>query len=529
MFACLAIHARLSAQVPDHLVYVLPGTVGDRLGAAVGTCGDVDGDGCADFLVGEPRADGNGADSGRARVHSGADGRVLWTITGDAAGDQLGFSVAGAGDVDRDGRGDFILGAPFADANGTDAGRARVYSGRDGRILWTFDGTVGGAALGTSVGSAGDLDGDGHADCLLGAPRAGGGVLAGSAVVRSGRDGSVLWSFQGGTGEQLGTWVSAAGDVDRDGRPDVIVGAPYANGRAGRALVFSGRSGGVLWTLHGGAPGDEFGICVSGAGDVDRDGHADLLVGAWLDDAPALDSGSASVFSGRDGSLLRTLTGGPNDHLGWRVAGAGDVDGDGHADVAAGKGWFFTLSDSGYTRVWSGRDGSILRTFDGYQVAGGEDLTGDGIPDLVTGAWQLNGEGGTAWVYSGAALTLAATPHVLRRTNGGTQTLRLQAGVAHAGRSYWVVGSLNGTKPGVALLGLHFPINPDPYTVATLSPLGPPWFLGFQGRLDGTGRATARISVPPGLPALTFQHAFVVHDATSLHMVSNAASLRLDD
>jgi len=523
--AALAFAAGARAQSDDHLVYTLSGGLGDRLGTAVDICGDVDGDGCADFIIGEPRADTGGIDAGRARVYSGVDGRILHTVAGSAAGDQLGSSVRGAGDVNGDGSADFLVGAPFADHNGTDSGRARVYSGRDGHVLWAFDGAPG-EALGMCVAGVGDVDGDGLADGVIGVPQAATG--GGRAFVFSGATGTVLWAFQGAAGDAFGTWVDAAGDVDGDGRPDVIVGAPYANAHAGRVRVYSGRTGALLLTFDGAAAGVEFGCCASGAGDVDGDGRADLVVGAWLDDAPSLDSGSVTVFSGRDGSTLFRFAGFSNDHLGWRVAAAGDVDSDGRADVMAGKGWFFTPSDRGYVRIWSGRDGAVLRSFLGYQVAGGEDLTGDGVPDAVTGAWVLNGEAGTAWVYSGAALTLTASPHALRAAVGGSQVLGLRAGLAHAGQAYWLVGSLSGIRPGFRLFGFDVPLNPDAYTVLTLSPLGAPYYVGFQGQLDAAGRATATLALPAGLPALTVQHAFVVFDASGLRFVSNPASLRVD-
>jgi hypothetical protein len=136
--------------------------------------------------------------------------------------------------------------------------------------------------------------------------------------------------------------------------------------------------------------------------------------------------------------------------------------------------------------------------------------------------------GGVAWVYSGAALTLASAPHALPGTTGGTQTLHLQPGAQHAGRSYWLLGSISGGKPGFDILGLHFPLNFDQYTVLTSTPLGAPYFIGFQGKLSSAGRATASIAVPSGFPPLTFRHAFVVYDASGIYAVSNASPLRVD-
>jgi hypothetical protein len=104
-------------------------------------------------------------------------------------------------------------------------------------------------------------------------------------------------------GDELGFSVSGAGDVNGDGRADLIVGVPFDDnsgaGSGGSARVFSGLDGSILYTFYGDSGGDEFGISVSGAGDVNGDGYADLIVGARADDNNGDSSGSARVFSGQ--------------------------------------------------------------------------------------------------------------------------------------------------------------------------------------------------------------------------------------
>jgi hypothetical protein len=211
----------------------------------VGGAGDVNKDGFADLIVGASVDDNNGFGSGSARVFSGKDGKVLYTRNGDGARDYFGYSVSGAGDVNGDGFADLIVGAYGDDNNGKDSGSARVFSGKDGKILYTFNGD-----------SAGD---------------------------------------------QFGESVDGVGDVNRDGFADVIVGARWDdnNGNAsGSARVLSGKDGKVLYTFNGDSA-DEFGISVSGAGDVNRDGYADVIVGAWRDANNGSWSGSARVLSGK--------------------------------------------------------------------------------------------------------------------------------------------------------------------------------------------------------------------------------------
>ena len=109
-----------------------------------------------------------GGDIGRAYVYSGQTGGLLWTFTGEAAGDALGFSVSGAGDVNNDGYDDLIAGAYNSDAGGANAGRAYVYSGQTAGVLWTFTGEATGDQFGGSVSGAGDVDNDGYADLIIG-------------------------------------------------------------------------------------------------------------------------------------------------------------------------------------------------------------------------------------------------------------------------------------------------------------------------------------------------------------------------
>jgi hypothetical protein len=310
---------------------------GDAFGRALGGAGDVDGDGLPDLVVGAPGADPAGNGSGRVRVLRGLDGAVLWSADGGASFDGLGASVAGAGDVNGDGRDDVIAGAPGADGN---TGYARVYSGVGGAVLWTFPGDAPGDRAGAAVAGVGDLDGDGRDDVAVGFPGSGARTAGGGrVVVFSGADGALLLDIAGTDPYAgLGASVAGADDVDGDGAPDFLIGAPAYSGvaaNAGRVELY-GAGGARLRRWEGTLAQDQLGFSVAGAGDFDGDGTPDLMVGIVGSDAGGQSAGEARVLSGRDGSILATLHGAPYDGLGRSVAGMGDLDGDGYADVAAG-------------------------------------------------------------------------------------------------------------------------------------------------------------------------------------------------
>lgn len=229
--------------------------------------------------------------------------------------------------------------------------------------------TFAGAALeelGYSVAAAGDVDDDGYDDLIVGAP--GGTANPGYARVCSGLDGSILFTFTGDTaGDEFGAAVSGAGDVDGDGHADLLVGAASADnngGNAGMVRLFAGADGSVIATIQGDAAGDEFGFALSGVDDVNGDGFDDFAVTAPGDDNVSGNSGSVRVYSGRDRSILHTFDGAGRDSLGSSVDAAGDVNRDGYADVVAGAiGLRATLRPPpGYARVFSGIDGAVLHS-----------------------------------------------------------------------------------------------------------------------------------------------------------------------
>jgi len=363
--------------------------------------GDVDGDGKADIAVGAPWEDvGDNWDEGRAYVFSGADGSLLFTLNtpNSQEGAEFGYSV-GVGDVNGDGKGDIAVGAPEESVgDNIGQGRAYVFSGADGSLLFTLDtpNPQEFAIFGWSV-AVGDVNGDGKGDVAVGAPQD-----QGWAYVFSGADGSLLFTFDApnpGPDENshFGNSV-AVGDVDSDGKGDIAVGAYFEqvgdNFAQGRAYVFSGASGSILFTL--GSPNPQewgyFGDSVA-VGDVDSDGKGDIAVGAGGEDG---DAGRAYVFSGASGSRVFTLDStGTEGNFGWAIA-VGDVNGDGKGDIGVGsyRGW-------GGTSVFSGADGSMLFSLDavGDSVSVG-DVDGDGRGDIAVGA-SREGEGtGRAYVFS---------------------------------------------------------------------------------------------------------------------------------
>jgi hypothetical protein len=399
---------------------VLIGTIpGETFGCSVATAGDVNGDSYADLIVGAYQSGPGGIPTGRAYIFFGgpkADERPDVVLTGEAAGDAFGVSVAAAGDVNRDGFADVIVGAYENDARGANAGRAYVYFGApkmDATPDLVLSGEAAGDAFGYAVAGAGDVNQDGYADVIVGAyENSAGGAGAGRAYIFHGgpRPDAIADAVLTGeaAGDRFGISVAGAGDVNGDGYADVVVGA-YQNDAggidAGRAYVFLGapRVGSRPSTvLTGAAAGDAFGFAVAGAGDVNHDGRGDIVVGAYHNSAGGKDAGRAYVyFGGRTVSSTPDLvmTGeAAGDAFGYAVGSAGDVNGDGYADLVVGAyGNDAGGSAAGRAYVYfggSGPDGvadySITgeATLDnlGFAVAGAGDADGDGYADVVVGA-----------------------------------------------------------------------------------------------------------------------------------------------
>jgi len=411
---------------------------GDLFGASVAGAGDVDGDGVPDAVVGAPGADPAGKSSaGSAFVFSGANGVLLHRFDGQAAGDYFGFSVAAAGDVNGDGRADLLVGAPLANPGGrTDAGSAFLFSGWNGALLRRFDGPTPGDALGWSVAGISDLSGDGVPDVIAGAPYAdpAGQANAGTTFLLSASDGAVLRRLDGeAAGDNAGFSVASAQDVDGDGKADVIVGAPGRDRAVGytdvgAVYLVSGATGRTLMRVDGPLPGSTdygLGYSVASAGDVNADGLPDVIAGA-----PSLavcGHGAAFVLSGTNGAVLFRFedpTAFSVGCVGRSVAGAGDVNGDGRPDLIVGAPSAYLVGAArGSALAFSGADGTLIRRFDaesaaeynlGASVAGVGDVNGDGLADVIVGApgadLAVGQDAGSVWALTPLGPSVVINP-----------------------------------------------------------------------------------------------------------------------
>jgi hypothetical protein len=324
------------------LMYALTGEPQSTLAFGIAAAGDVDGDGVGDIVLGAIQSGNAHANLGNgfARVYSGKTGAHIRTIGGAALNDAAGFSVGSAGDVDKDGHADLLVASPYADSNGVDSGRVLIVSGATGATLFTFDGEAAGDLLGTAAAGVGDVNKDGVPDVLIGARNAGS-SQRGRAYVRSGKDGKVVYTFDAdATGADLGWFFAATpGDVNKDGVPDLFStdfddDTDDAGAYAtGRAYVWSGADGSLLLDLPGRVADEGFGIGRARVGDVDHDGYDDLIVGAWTNSSGAPSAGRTYVISGKTGKDLRTITSSvANENSGYDAMGIGDVNGDGAVD-----------------------------------------------------------------------------------------------------------------------------------------------------------------------------------------------------
>jgi hypothetical protein len=356
----------------------IPGTVPrGELGFRFGEPLDVDGDGRADIAAGARFVlQQKTLQNGSATVWSGATGAVIRTWDGEWADGLFGHWVMPVPDISGDGLADVVIAAPHAPVKGRMHGLLVARSPRTGAELWRREETEG-ENLGWDLTLAGDQDGDGHPDLFVGAP----GGDTGRVYLLSGKDGSVLRTYAPASdAPSFGWYVARLDDVDGDGRPDLAVGAPWSGARAGEVWVLSSGTGRELRRWTGTDRRAGFGGVVAAVGDLDRDGKGDIAVGApGTEDQTRTLRGEVVVYSGATGKELRRWTGTqPGELYGRMIVDAGDLDGDGVDDVAIGAPWHRRGKDDrvGRLELRSGRTGKVLA-----------DLVGDG-PDCWFG-WHV--------------------------------------------------------------------------------------------------------------------------------------------
>ncbi len=465
---------------------------------------------------------------------NGSDG---FRLDGAAANDFSGFSVSAAGDINGDGIGDLIVGAVGADPNGNSfAGSSYVVFGKSSPFAATLalsalngsdgfrlDGAAANDRSGFSVSAAGDINGDGIGDLIVGAFGADpNGSYSGSSYVVFGKTTGfgptlALSSLSGSDGFRLdgaaandrsGLSVSAAGDINGDGIGDLIVGAYGAdpNGSySGSSYVVFGKtspfaptlalsslSGSDGFRLDGAAAGDQSGLSVSAAGDINGDGIGDLIVGAYGADPNGSFSGSSYVVFGKTTGFgptlaLSSLSGSDgfrldgaaaNDRSGYSVSAAGDINGDGIGDLIVGAfgadpngsyssssyvvfgkttGFGPTLALSSLSGSDGFRlDGVAAYDYSGISVSAAGDINGDGIGDLIVGAAFADPNGsysGSSYVVFGKTSPFA--PTLALSTLSGTDGFRLDGAAADdfSGYSVSAVGDINGDGIGDLIVG----------------------------------------------------------------------------
>ncbi len=373
-------------------LYVFEGTPD-----AVDSAGDVDLDGHPDILV--TRA-ASGSSNGLVRMLSGATGALMATTTGPI-GNGFGAAISGGADLDLDGKLDYVVGAPLGLSPEVRAVRW------PGTNLWISVGPQN-SGFGSALDMGGDLNGDGIADVLVGAPDEGS-QAEGAVYLLSGADGSLLRHHTGSAATigEFGSAVVFLDDITGDGIADYAVGDPRKDLQApGDVTVYSGADGVLVRKLGGNGGNDAFGFALAQVGDVDGDGRPELAIGAPQEFIQFKRRGSVSLVAPHSGIVLhKVLARVGSEQFGSSVAGLSDYDADGIPDLAGHSPftWGAGSAAQGKTRILSGASGLDLDEISLGMlgpIAAAGDVNTDGVPDLLV-AGGLTPPGSSALFLGG--------------------------------------------------------------------------------------------------------------------------------